>query len=153
MEKQTVEYRAYFFQNFYLQGIHAGIQSQHTTAEMFVKYSKTEEKRIILYEWAKNHKTTVVLSGGMQCDLETLYEHLGSDENPYPFAKFHEADFSLNGALTNVGIILPDRIFKAPFISESFDGDEVFEQYRFENELTEWEVEFIKILKSKRLMN
>lgn len=153
MEKQTVEYRAYFFQNFYLQGIHAGIQSQHTTAEMFLKYSRGCDKGDFLYEWAENHKTTVILSGGMQQDLETIYHHLSLKENPYPFSKFHEAAFSLNGALTNVGIILPDRIFKAPYLSEHFDGDEIFEQYRFENKLTEWEVEFIRILKSKRLMN
>ncbi|CAH9013712.1 putative hyphothetical protein [Vibrio phage 496E54-1] len=161
MEKQ--ELRAYFFNNMYLAGIHAGIQSQHTTSEMFVKYNTDKIDcdcwkgcdcyfaSGLLHDWGENHKTTVVLNGGMQQNLEELYELLCSKDNPYPFAKFHEADFSLNGALTNVGVILPERIFKAPFISDDFDGDEIFEKYRFENNLSEWEIEFIKVLKSKRL--
>lgn len=154
MEKQ--ELRAYFFQNFYLQGIHAGIQSQHTTAEMFIKYPTSLFNQKIssyLWDWAKNHKTTIVLSGGMQCHLEEILTLLESKYNPYPWASFCEAEFSLNGALTNVGIILPERIFNAPFISKDFDGDEVFEEYRFEHKLTEWEVGLIKVLKSKKLMN
>ena len=164
MSEQKQELRAYFFQNFYLQGIHAGIQSQHTTAEMFVKYEdeplcmcfgecNCTDRNEMLFDWARNHKTTIVLSGGMQKDLEEIKELLASNENQYPWSFFHEAEFSLNGALTNVGIILPERIYNAPFISKDFDGDEEFEQYRFEHKLTDFEIEFIKVLKSKRLMN
>lgn len=162
MEQPKQELRAYFFQNFYLQGIHAGIQSQHTTAELFIKYrggntledfKSNLSKNALLYDWAENHKTTIVLNGGMQCDLEEIKGLLSSEENPYPWAFFNEADFSLNGALTNVGIILPEKIYNAPFISDTFDGGEVFEQYRFEHELTEFEITLIKVVKSKRLMN
>ena len=162
MEQPKQELRAYFFQNFYLQGIHAGIQSQHTTAEMFVKYSKpntiffNEEDgatRDILFDWAKNHKTTIVLSGGMQKDLEEIKELLSSKENPYPWSFFNEAEFSLNGALTNVGIILPERIYNAPYTDTTSGWDEYFERYRLEHKLTEFEIALIKVLKSKRLMN
>lgn len=159
MEKQTTELRAYFFNNMYLQGIHSGVQSQHCTAEMFLKYLVETPSRTLLaqedllIEWANNHKTTIVLNGGMSGHLDELVTLLSSEHNPYPWAFFKESEFALEGALTNVGIILPDIIFKAPFVSEEFDGGEEFEQYRFENNLTEWEVEFIKVLKSKRLAN
>ncbi|AUS02829.1 hypothetical protein NVP2275O_248 [Vibrio phage 2.275.O._10N.286.54.E11] len=100
-----------------MSGIHAGIQTSHSLHEMFVKYQhagspKTKAAQDTLFDWARNHKTTIVLNGGMQENLEDLFYFLGMDANPYPFAKFHEADFSLNGALTNVGIVLPEAIYK-----------------------------------------
>lgn len=135
--------RAYFFQNFYLQGIHAGIQSQHTTAEMFVKYSIGSEQHSMLFDWAINHKTTIVLNGGTQSDLLAIEKLL--DNCKFPWAAFREATDALNGALTNVGVILPEYIYNAPKV----DNDDWYESsWQF----TEPEIEFIQMLQTKRLM-
>ena len=151
------ELRAYFFQNFYLQGIHAGIQSQHTTAEMFLKYQPVDSGYIpegfednsdieMLYEWATNHKTTIVVNGGAQASLQDIVTLFESSENKYPWASFHEAQWSLNGALTNVGIILPEKVFKYNKLVGLID-----EEYL--PKLTSWEFQLVEVLSTKSLMN
>jgi len=153
-----MELRAYFFQNFYLHGLHAGIQSQHTTAEMFVKYRRFPDtsQSQILFDWAEKHKTTIVLNGGMQCDLLDILNLLAEYNNPYPFAYFKEAQHSLNGALTNVGIILPERIYN--YTKEYEKATKVAVNTKeldciFHWTLTPWEEKLVEVLSSKRLMN
>lgn len=103
------ELRLYSFQNFYLKGIHAGIQTAHTIAEMS---TQTADDCYHEYtDWADNHKTIVVLNGGMQKDLEELLEFLGQNSGQFFYGWFHEESGALNGALTNVSIIVPERIF------------------------------------------
>ncbi len=149
MEKQEQELRVYFFQNMYLQGIHAGIQSQHTTAEMFVKYLPFQHQGSdILYNWANNYKTTIVLNGGMQGDLEEAIKVFDTKDNPYPWAFFKESEYALGGALTNVGIILPEKIYNAP---NPFSDIHLFEEYCDLNGVTEYEKQIIGLVKSKRL--
>lgn len=159
-QKQEQELRAYFFQNMYLQGIHAGIQSQHTTSEMFVKYKELSEYcdcwhdcschdlAYTLHEWAKDHKTTIVLNGGMQGDLEEVIRVFDNKVNPHPWAFFKESEYALGGALTNVGIILPEKIYNAP--NPSLDIP-LFEEYCDLNRVTEYEKQIIGLVKSKRL--
>lgn len=135
--------RAYFFQNFYLQGIHAGIQSQHTTAEMFVKYSIGSTQHIMLYDWAINYKTTIVLNGGMQSDLLVIEKLL--DNCKFPWASFREETDALNGALTNVGVILPEYIYNAPKVDSDYWWESSWQ-------FTEAEIKFVQMLQTKRLM-
>lgn len=147
------ELRAYFFQNMYLQGIHAGIQSQHTTAEMFIKYLEpcnpyTCAKYDTLYDWAKLNKTTIVLNGGMQGDLEEVVKVLEDPDNEYPWAFFKESDYALGGALTNVGVILPEKIYNAP---DPFKDVPLFEEYCDLNHVTVYEKQIVGLIKSKRL--
>jgi len=153
-----MELRAYFFQNFYLHGIHAGIQSQHTTAEMFVKYQQHSfcPKKASLYVWAKKYKTTIVLNGGMQRDLIEILSLLESNDNPYPFSYFKEAQHSLNGVLTNVGIILPECIYN--YNKKYEEAAKVAINTKelaciFKWTLTPWEEKLVEVLSSKRLMN
>lgn len=104
--------RAYFFNNMYLQGIHAGVQSQHTTAEIFTKYlTECSPQRSQLLSWANEHKTTIVLNGGMSSHLKEVIELFENSDNPYPWAYFCESEEALNGAITNVGIIVPEKIW------------------------------------------
>lgn len=104
--------RAYFFGNMYLSSIQQGIQSAHVLGEMFIKYTQPDDMETeILYEWAKDHKTMILLNGGYSEAIRDLYQFLESAENPYPFAKFHEGIDALDGALTSVGIILPEKIY------------------------------------------
>lgn len=113
--------RCYHINNFYLNGIHAGIQSAHAQHELAVKYlGDTVQKnpyftpaRESYLEWATKHKTIIVLNGGMQCDLERWVELLSRNPvNAYAWAPFHEAQEALNGALTNVALVLPEHIYK-----------------------------------------
>ncbi len=140
MENQGL--RAYFFQNMYLTGVHAGIQSQHTTAEMFVKYNM-KEGYLVLADWARYHKTTIVLNGGYASNLVRICKLLDNPENPYPWAYFKESEEALNGCLTNVGVILPERVFSA----------DVDYQENYCQTLTDWEVQLAKEVSQCRLMN
>jgi hypothetical protein len=103
----------------YLSSIQQGIQSAHVISDMFMKYVTITEdyeitgdpKRIMLWDWAKNHKTMVLLNGGYGETIRELVQFFDNQENPYPWAEFHEGEDALDGALTDVGIILPEKIY------------------------------------------
>lgn len=107
--------RAYFFGNMYLSSIQQGIQAAHVVHELFLKYPPdvfADKTTQTLYEWAKDHKTMILLNGGYAEALEDLHAFFESPTNPYPFTWFHEEKASLNGALTSVGIVLPEKIYE-----------------------------------------
>lgn len=145
MENQE-NLRAYFFCNMYLGGIQAGIQSQHATAEMFMKYEgvfRSHQKSLLL-EWGAYHKTSILLNGGMAGDLQNVIDHLNVEyENAYPWASFNESIDALNNALTNVCIVLPESIYNFNKLSE--------EEQALQG-LTTWELQLVDILSSKSLM-
>ena len=66
-----------------------------------------------LLEWAHEHKTMILLNGGYSKTLRGLFEFFDDRKNPYPFAHFCEGEDALDGALTCVGIILPEKIYGA----------------------------------------
>lgn len=104
--------RFYGFGNYYLSSLQQGLQAAHCVAELFNKYAYDESGlQDQLFDWSRLHKTMVLLNGGNSASLADLYNHLNDADNPFPFAKFHEDVESLNGALTYVGIILPERIY------------------------------------------
>lgn len=104
------------FQNQYLQGIQAGIQSGHCWLEMAVKYKtfitvhRTSESSIF-WEWAENHHTVSIKNGGDQTALEDIINLFQRADNPYPWQQWHEGEKALNGALTNVSIIVPEHVY------------------------------------------
>ena len=106
--------RAYFFGNMYLSSIQQGIQAAHVTHELFNKYtdksSQTDEASG-LYDWSRNHKTMILLNGGYADNLRNLIAFFTQSGNFYPWASFTEGQDSLDGALTCVGIILPEKIY------------------------------------------
>ncbi|MND12070.1 hypothetical protein D3C80_22120 [compost metagenome] len=107
--------RCYHLQNTYLSGIHAGIQSAHCQHELALKYINSgpaNPMKKAYIEWAKNHKTIIVLNGGMAGDLLRYQELLERSDNPYPWASFCESEYALGGIITNVGVVLPAKIYK-----------------------------------------
>ena len=115
------ELRAYFFGNMYLSSIQQGIQAGHVISELFVKYPHPPAIRDshLLWDWAENHKTVVLLNGGYSSELLDIIQFFSHRDNPYPWTSFCEADDALDGALTCVGIILPEQIFlTSKFIRE-----------------------------------
>lgn len=100
--------RAYFFGNMYLSSIQQGIQAAHVVAEMFVKYHGIHP---MLLDWATIHKTMILLNGGYSNELHRLHGVFASNENPFPYAAFYESEAALDGAITSLGIILPEYIW------------------------------------------
>jgi hypothetical protein len=105
--------RFYGFGNYYLSSLQQGLQSAHVVGELFTTYNRLTEKYSQVHDWAQNHKTMVLLNGGNSKDLAELFDFFNQENNPYAFAKFHEDEQSLNGALTYVGIVLPSKIYDA----------------------------------------
>lgn len=109
--------RSYHFNNMYMHGIHAGIQSKHAGDEITLKTlaanseSQGSYARESYLDWMANHKTVVVLNGGMHGDLLKIEEFLSNPENPYAWSSFRESEFALNNAMTNIAIILPEHIY------------------------------------------
>lgn len=151
-------YRCYHFANMYLPALHAGIQSQHCLAEMFIKYQtpshRYNAKKIKLYSWAKQYKTTIVVNGGMSGNLEEIVELFSSEDNPYPWSYFKETEYALNGALTNVGIILPEKVYGYDKVLDSLSHIEHEDDLAgLLPELTPFEMKVVEVLRGKRLMN
>ena len=137
--------RAYFFGNMYLSSIQQGIQAQHCTAEMFVKYQAghPEKYHDQLYDWAQNHKTSVLLNGGDCAGLSEIFQVLDSPDNPYPWAVFLESNDALRNALTCVGIVIPKRVYVAAELTrkvrrKGWGG--------YLGEYTEWESKLIDVM-------
>jgi len=112
------ELRFYTFVNFYLSSIQQGIQSAHVLHELFTKYVQDHDPYTSrLYDWAENHKTMIVLNGGMSADLTSLNMFLTCEANklsfPAPWTSFSEDQASLGGIMTGVGIVLPEEIYNA----------------------------------------
>lgn len=126
--------RAYFFTNLYLSSIQNGIQSAHVIADMFIKYRAKKnsikdstkysdfisDQLLLLEHWAESHKTMILLNGGYSENIRALSEFFQSKSNPYPWCTFHEGRDALDGALTNVGIILPEKIYETARMFRQF---------------------------------
>ena len=140
--------RAYFWGNMYLSSIQQGIQSLHCLSEMYIKY-RVEKKGWstdscdMLYEWGKNYKTVVILNAGEMSALEDVEDLIGSDENPYAWTSWSESPESLNGALTSVGIILPERMYKAAREKKKY-----WRNWENRQKLTPWEIELVDLINS-----
>ena len=106
--------RCYHFQNMYLAGVQAGVQTNHVYEKLAIKYAVQKEDdytRETYAEWAMNYKTIIRLDGGMHSNLVELKSLLESPDNCYPWSYFNESEEALAGAMTNVGIILPFYIY------------------------------------------
>lgn len=144
--------RAYFFTNLYLSSIQQGIQPLHVMSNMFVKYGASDNNtHNMLYDWAQNHKTVICLNGGYSQTLAELRFFFDDSENPFPWDYFCEGDDALDGALTSVGIVLPEKIYNmARLVREKEINTK--DLYAFRNypptqeEFSLWEIQFIERL-------
>ncbi len=133
--------RCYSFTNYYLSDIQKGIQSGHSNVELSL-LSK-EQGVDLFFEWAKNHKTVIILNGGNQAQLQTIYSQLidlSQNGMNLPFAKFHEDEQSLNGALTSISIIVPEVIYE--------NAQNIRLEKQLTHSLNDWQFGLINILNS-----
>lgn len=105
--------RAYFFTNMYLSSIQQGIQPLHVLAEMYNKYVSPDPgpEYFILDRWARDHKTVICLNAGYSDEIRKLIALFEDPRNPFPWAFFREGNDALDGALTSVGIVLPEEVY------------------------------------------
>ncbi len=118
--------RQIFFVNMYCNHIQAGIQSGHAVNEMWLKYGFNPEKLETIFEFARDHKTFILLNGGDHEALTDLMKFCDQRTNPYPWSVFREP--GLNNAITSVSIIIPEKLY----------GTMDYWQYSY----TPWEIEF-----------
>ena len=147
--------RAYFFVNTALSGIQKGLQVAHCVAEMLAKYKDhpSAEEFKPAWGWATNHKTIVVLEGGFHKDLEELNTLLWPGatrgKHSYPWANFFEDRETMNGMMTAVGIILPERIYEAARIVREENYVLGTSAFMVKNEkFTAWEIQLITLINS-----
>lgn len=106
--------RAYFFINMYMSGPHIGIQGIHAVSALWRKYTRpivSPPQLHALNNWEDYHKTAICLNGGDHAALQELLRLMADTENPYPWCEFHESESALNGALTAICIVLPDKLY------------------------------------------
>ena len=122
---ENTEKRLYTFSHFMLSPMAKGIQTLHSTVELFNKYVPNpgnndevtvtddleKDANSILWDWSLNHKTVISLNPGVSGDLEDLVYFLEDPENFYPWADFSEDEYSLKGVRTAVSIVLPEKIY------------------------------------------
>ena len=123
--------RFYAMGNSYLSSIQQGIQAFHVLGEMVANRGA---EIAMVDEWLHNHKTLVCLNGGNNAKLLTMYEFLSTSDNKYPWAYFNEDEESMGGMMTSIGIIVPEKIYKANL--DEPDGS-----------LTPWEFELATMLR------
>jgi len=93
--------------------IQHGIQSAHGQMELFIKYKTQSEKKDMLFDWADWHKTMIVLNAGYDITMHEVKTFLDNELNPYPWAYFNESTEAMNGMLTNIALILPEKIYQS----------------------------------------
>ena len=141
--------RAYFWGNMYMSSIQQGIQSLHCLSEMYVKYlvdeaqNEDDPRQSCLLDWARDYKTVVILNAGEMSALGAVEFLMSAEDNPYPWASWRESPESLNGTLTNVGVILPERMYKAAQEKKKY-----WRNWENRQNLTRWEIELAELINS-----
>lgn len=139
--------RAYFWGNMYMSSIQQGIQSLHCLSEMYQKYTDSivnTEQREALFEWGLTYKTVIVLNAGEMSALEKVESLIESIDNPsYAWASWRESADAMNCALTSVGIILPERMYKAAQEKKKY-----WRNWENRQKLSPWEIELVDLMNS-----
>ena len=126
-----MELRLYSLVNFYISGMHVGIQTGHAAVDLVRKYSSildlqggriTEQQMELVTEWADNHKTFICLNGGDSGSVTAAASIL--DESGFPWVEFREP--GLDNAQTCVAVVLPECIFGAQRIFPP-DGSVIYQ--------------------------
>lgn len=156
--------RLYSFVNAnYLKHIQHGLQTAHAAVELYNKYPENTDdgnclRYDILNEWARNHKTIIILDGGDCLDLEEIVKFFKLNDAALglPWSYFKEDSRSLNNALTAVSVVVPAEIYDVSIYGSTTNGigwtqnNYVFNNlsFYFKNTIQET---FYQMLKSKGL--
>ena len=110
--------RLYAFSNYYLSSLQQGLQTAHLVANLFCQNSGGTSHR--LDEWARWHKTIVILNGGNSANISAISHQLSTlgAQLGLPNASFCEDIESLNGAITVTGIVVPSNVYEFAAVRE-----------------------------------
>lgn len=106
--------RFYGFGNYYLSSLQQGLQAGHVVGEFLGTLDINSVQFKIAREWARDHKTMILLNGGNSAGIQAIFDKFKEFESQgmdLPFMKFHEDEQSLGGALTYAGIVVPEHIY------------------------------------------
>jgi len=134
--------RLYSFTNMYLSPLQCGLQTAHLVSCLYSNHYTFDDDYFV--RWAKDN-TIIILNGGNSQKLReliTLFENIG---NTYPWASFSEDQQSLDGALTCVGILLPEKIYTAAYQLRTNPMVDI--------QLSDWEVTLIDTIDTFSLRN
>jgi hypothetical protein len=120
MTEQFTKPILFTFGNFYLAGIHAGIQAAHVCTKLgeLARTSYTDVIRANYSSW-EAHPTMNVRHAGMQRDIVESFTAFGklaeASQTNYPFAAFYEEAGALSDGkpMTCWGVVLPFEVYAA----------------------------------------
>ena len=136
--------RLYTFCNFYLSSIQQGIQTAHIVSELSIQENNTD-----YVDWATNHKTIIVLNGGNAQSLEQLYDRLLKEFSAeFQVAYFREDAQSLNGAITAVGILVPESVYEIDL--DQVDQSNQYPDYGYDADESNININLQKLIKEYR---
>lgn len=113
--------RLYSFTNYYLSSLQHGLQTAHVVAGMWYKYeNQSYGKFRDLIDWQRWHQTIIIKNGGNQDALQKITTLFTDERNPYPWVVFREDQASLAGAITAVGIVVPEKFYSSDWAVQTF---------------------------------
>ena len=105
-------YRLYCLTNSYLSSLQKGLQTAHVVSEIYSCATELPDEKKIFNQWVEQDRTIIILDGGNCASLEAFEHFLTTSECDWPWASFREDDQSLNGAITAVGVIVPESVYQ-----------------------------------------
>lgn len=104
--------KLYALTNMYCMGIQAGIQCQHSTAQMMFKYlsdpREQPELSKIVSTWATEYNTTVVVNAGDHEKLKHILENFLEHQTIIPYAEFKEP--GINNSYSSISLICTEQM-------------------------------------------
>lgn len=111
MSNTNQNYRLYCLTNMYLSSLQKGLQTAHVVSDLAVSAQMDSEVNEVFTAWASNDRTIIILNGGNSASLERWEQFLRTFCSRWPWAAFREDEQSLNGAITAVGVIVPESVY------------------------------------------
>lgn len=110
-----------------------GIQAAHVVAELLTD-DKHPEFDEVVDEWARKHKTVVMLEGGNYGDIRVLREF--AEKSEFPSAEFHEDVMTMGGLTTAVCVLAPSDIKIADYLDVNEETRYVVTQIKTRKKVT-----------------
>lgn len=106
-----MKYRLYCLTNYYLSSLQKGLQTAHVVSELANRAVANSAVKKVFESWASDDRTIIILNGGNSAKLQSFQRFLVDSNCPWPWAAFSEDEASLGGAMTAVGVILPESVY------------------------------------------
>lgn len=106
-----MKYRLYSLTNQYLSSLQKGLQTAHLVSDLALDAQMDSEVDRVFSAWASEDRTIIILNGGNSASLERWEQFLREYCQRWPWAVFREDQQSLNGAITAVGVIVPESVY------------------------------------------